>query len=263
MANQNTYTLKARIPLNYILHLNCDTMLLAFISSIILGYTIELDRLKRKDDGIVCFDDSNDLPIATVSTLTTVLGSWPNRIWTFGVMISAITRLSIVPLILYKQLKNQLNNEISRKPAIIAICSCLEHLAVMGLVFLYWSLDFDSYMKLKHEKLETNQNITGTFLPDFENYGHYVFFSVYAFSFLTSFFLISSFDNYRFVKKWAFVLVGCLLFSTGGFFIRESNCVPYSHGLIRCFKIVISKLSQTKILDIAKKIQHNQPRGNC
>ena len=35
------------------------------------------------------------------------------------------------------------------------------------------------------------------------------------------------------------------------------------HGLIRCFKIVNSKLSQTKILDIAKKIQHNQPRGNC
>lgn len=227
MENQNTYILKARIPLNFILHLNCDTMLLAFISSIIVGHTIELDRLKRKDDGMACFDDSNDLPIATVSTLTTVLGSWSNRIWTFGVMISAITRLSIVPLMLYKQLKNQLKNESSRKPEIIAMCSCLEHLSVMGLVFLYWSPDFDSYMKLKHEQLEINPNNTGTVLPDFENYGHYVFFAVYAISLLTSFFLISSFDNYRFVKKWAFVLVGCLLFSIGGFLIRETNCVPY------------------------------------
>lgn len=203
---------------------SCDTMLVSFMACILIGHTLEKERVKRKDDGMVCFDDTRDLPIATVSTLTTILGSWPNRIWSLAVMLSGITRLSMVPLILYKKFSEE-NSKI--KPTFIAICSCLEHLAVMGLVFLYWSPDYENYMKLKKEQLQLDESDTGTILPAFEYFGHYIFFSIYALSFLTCFFVISSFENYGFVKKWAWVLVCCLFLSTTGFLIRESYCVPY------------------------------------
>ena len=39
--------------------------------------------------------------------------------------------------------------------------------------------------------------------------------------------MISSFKSYRFVRKWSWGLVCCLLLSTTGFLIRESYCVPY------------------------------------
>ena len=169
------FKLTLNIPLKTVIHITCDTMLIAFLTCILIGHTLEKDRVKRKDDGMACFDDTRDLPIATVSTLTTILGSWPNRIWTAAVMISGITRLSIVPLILYKKLSGDYLIEPKIKPAFIAVCSCVEHLAVMGLVFLYWSPDYDSYMKLKNKQLKLDESNTGTILPSFEYWGHYIF----------------------------------------------------------------------------------------